>query len=228
MLAWEWGRERHPVDRALVLLGVAHPGCSREQLARLSVGQRDALLLRLRERLFGGTLELQARCPGCEEGYQFDVPVQALLLRGDSLEPDDAPRVLEALPPVYVRLPNSVDLAAVAAVPDPRAARAALVRRCLVDEDTPVTAELVERVAAFLIEQDPQTDLRFPLTCDICGVDVLVDLDVGGFLWEELNGWARRTMREVALLADRFGWNEADILVMSDARRAAYVELANA
>ena len=51
-------------------------------------------------------------------------------------------------------------------------------------------------------------------------------LDVGAHVWTEVDAAARRMMGEVAAIAAAFGWTEAAILAMSDARRRAYLELA--
>ena len=64
---WERGQGLHPVDRALLLLTVAQPGVPWEQLAHLSIGQRDTLLLVLRELTFGPRLTSYTECPHCGE-----------------------------------------------------------------------------------------------------------------------------------------------------------------
>src|ERR1700722_16111266 len=66
----EWGRDKHALDRALVLLRAACPGADPEALCRLPIGRRDALLLRLRTMAFGPRLELSVRCPKCAEALE--------------------------------------------------------------------------------------------------------------------------------------------------------------
>ena len=39
---WETGRQQHELDRALTLLAAAHPELSRDELADLTIGERDA------------------------------------------------------------------------------------------------------------------------------------------------------------------------------------------
>ncbi|HRC75716.1 MAG TPA: hypothetical protein PLO33_08555, partial [Kouleothrix sp.] len=51
--AWDWGQDKHPVDRALALLALACPDLSYDALADLTVGQRDGRLLALREQALG-------------------------------------------------------------------------------------------------------------------------------------------------------------------------------
>src|SRR5829696_9123583 len=77
--AWERGLSQTPVERALGLLGAACADEPPEALARLSVGERDARLLTLREWTFGRQLTSVARCPGC--GEQLEIGLSAADLR---------------------------------------------------------------------------------------------------------------------------------------------------
>ncbi len=52
-----------------------------------------------------------------------------------------------------------------------------------------------------------------------------VAFDIVSFLWNELNAWAIRTLREVHILASAYGWSETDILAMSPWRRQFYLEV---
>jgi hypothetical protein len=54
---WERGQQQHPLDRALTLLAFALPESPWETLSQLSIGQRDALLLRLRQQMLGDDME---------------------------------------------------------------------------------------------------------------------------------------------------------------------------
>ena len=40
-----------------------------------------------------------------------------------------------------------------------------------------------------------------------------------------MHAWARRTLRDVHVLARAYGWREADVLALSPTRRQIYVEL---
>ena len=48
---WETGLRQHPLNQALIMLSLALPDLTREELALLSVGQRDGHLLCIREQL---------------------------------------------------------------------------------------------------------------------------------------------------------------------------------
>src|SRR5687767_13992176 len=88
--AWEAGMPRHPLDRASTLLGVACPELTVAQIAALPVGRRDALLLDLRESLFGPALNCYAECPRCRARLEFSADVGAILAR--SQENQNPPR----------------------------------------------------------------------------------------------------------------------------------------
>jgi hypothetical protein len=233
LLVWDAGRERHPVDRALLLLGAALPRYTRDELAALPVGQRDALLLTLRERTLGTALECFVRCPGCGGSLEFSARVDELRVM-DPFAPvaREHALVLEEFD-LRFRLLDSRDLAAVAGEPEPARARRALLERCVVrasrngDEVEPgrLPETVLARLSAALVERDPQSELEFNLACAGCGHGWTAALDPAGFFWTELNGVARRLLREVHALASAYGWHEADIVGMSAARRSAYLEL---
>ena len=59
---WEVALRQHPVDRALTILAIALPDLPRDELLAQSVGQRDACLLTVRERIFGSQFSCFAEC----------------------------------------------------------------------------------------------------------------------------------------------------------------------
>src|SRR5690348_16434540 len=70
---WEEGSAQPPAGRTLALLAAANPGFSLSQLAQLTVGERDELLLGLRERCLGPALPGWADCPGCAQALQVTI-----------------------------------------------------------------------------------------------------------------------------------------------------------
>ena len=60
---WEVGQQQMPAERALTLLSTFCPQTARDDLERLSIGRRDALLLSMRELLFGSQFSGKTRCP---------------------------------------------------------------------------------------------------------------------------------------------------------------------
>jgi len=228
--AWEDGRDRHPLDRALVVLGAGLPRASWDELCRLPIGRRDAALLELRACTFGDRLELLVRCPACGARAEVGLDVRALIQPAaapiQELVIDDQPGAAR----VRYRLPDSTDLAAVLALDRDEAARR-LQARCLVaiEGGEPVVGELPPALAARLDSHmaaaDPQAETELQLTCPACGAGWTELFDIGEAFFTELEGEARRLLGEVDVLARTYGWREADILAMSAARRASYLEL---
>jgi hypothetical protein len=202
-------------------------------LARLTVGQRDALLMRLRERTFGRAIAGFAQCPRCDTRLQFtldldDYDVEGALAR--RLPPEEVLR-LEGWE-LRFRLPTGRDLAAAARQPDEAGARRVLLERCVMGarrEGEPVPPgelpeEVVAVVGARMEELDPLAWLSLAIDCARCGHQWLVLFDVAALLWSEIAGTAERLLGEVRALALAYGWSESEILAMSSARRRFYLQ----
>ena len=78
LAVWETGRQQHELDRALTLLAAALPGSSRDELADLTIGERDARLLQLRTLMLGPRVEGFAECPQC--GQRVELPLNSAAL----------------------------------------------------------------------------------------------------------------------------------------------------
>jgi hypothetical protein len=221
---WERGQSLHPIDRALRLVGAAYPQLSPADLPALSLSQRDACLLALREEAFGREITAVAGCPSCGERLEFDMPIADLQT---SEPPAPVTGQFEHDGSVHhFRMPNSYDLAAILTASDAEAARSLLAKRCLyVADGDEVTAPLVEALAEHLAEADPQADVLIDLACPACGEAWQLDFDIASYLWTEIATAAQRLLREVHTLARAYAWREADILAMSTARRRAYIEM---
>jgi hypothetical protein len=236
LAAWEEGLTQHPVQRALTLLASAWPELSVATFAQLSIGQRDAFLLSLREQLFGPRLAGVARCAQCAERLELAFEVADIRVPASA---ELSPAPAEALEldadgyRIRFRLPNSIDLLAIAGVADPSTARAALLERCLLaygdDANAPAPGNLpaatVEALTTAMELADPQGDVHLALNCPACGYHWLQAFDILSYLWSEIDDWAQRTLREVHLLASAYGWSEREILALSARRRQSYLEM---
>lgn len=230
---WETGIDQQPLQRALTLLAAAEPDLSREALVSLSIGQRDARLFRLREMLFGSLLKCLAECPHCGQLAEFSLRTGDLLLddanagSGELMELtlDDLQLCLRPL--------NSQDLLTAAACPTVELARQALLERCVLaasPQPMPVdvaafSAEIQAELSARLAEYDRQADIVLVLNCAACARTWQSVLDIAAYLWTEVNNLAKRLLQEVHTLAWAYGWREADILAMSEARRRLYLDM---
>ena len=233
--AWEVGHTQAPQRWALTVLALAEPEQSLDALAHFSIGQRDAGLLTWRCSVFGHQLGVIEQCPRCGEQLEVDLDAADLLLPVSERPAAEFDLQTEACN-VRFRLPNSLDLMAVADCPDAARAEALLVDRCVVearrgadqiagsDLPTSVVDALSERMA----ELDPQSDLRLSLRCAACRHDWTVVFDILPFLWRELDALALRVLHEVHRLASAYGWAEADILSMSAPRRRHYLAMLGA
>ncbi|HEV7401754.1 MAG TPA: hypothetical protein VGO11_02465 [Chthoniobacteraceae bacterium] len=229
---WERGLPQPPVQRGLLLLGAAEETLGSTTGPR-SVGQGEARLLRLRERLFGADMVALAVCPACGERVELqfrtgDVGGPA----GDEEMPMEFQLAVEGFEVVF-RLPTSVDLGGLDPRAEPGANRRRLLVACLLSArqgGTPMEAAhlpeaVVEAIAQRMAEADPQGDIRLELCCPQCREGWLAPLDVASFLWTELHAWAQRILREVHALALAYGWRESDILALTPWRRQAYLDL---
>lgn len=230
MGVWEQGTGEHPVDRALILLSACSRG-EREELATLSIGQRDTRLLEVYEQLFGPTIDCFAQCPQCREQLEYQVSVSNLISQSHASE---APLILETEQGrIHLRLPNSLDLRALNKCSDTTSAYGALLKRCVLDvslngETVQLNAleeSTIEKVAAYLAAADPQADTLIHLSCCACRYAWQVIFDVEKLLWRKIDALAKRLLLEVHTLAKAYGWSEADILTLSARRRQAYLEM---
>jgi len=234
--AWERGLTQEPVQRALTLLSAACPDTPPDALARLSIGQRDARLLTLREWTFGPQLVSIATCPDCDERLELAFAVadirafpEAETVETLSLSMNDHE--------VCFRLLNSLDMIAIARnkalVGDNDVAELGrlLLERCLLtirqggQETTGdhLPSNVIDAVVERMAQADPQADVQLALVCPKCGYEWLSAFDIVPFFWSEINVWAYRTLREVHVLASAYGWSEIDILATSPWRRQLYL-----
>lgn len=235
LAVWEQGLSQGPLQRALTLLAAACPGINVDTLANLSIGQRDARLLTLREWTFGPQLVCLAICPQCGEQLEAACNVDDIRA-GTEIETSEPLSLSIAEHEVRFRLPNSVDLLSVANIEDLAGSRQLLFERCLLaagyhGEDRSaeqLPAHVVEAIIDHMAQVDPQADVELSLCCPGCNHDWLATFDIISFFWSEINAWAYRILREVHVLASAYGWRESDILAMSAQRRQIYLELVEA
>jgi hypothetical protein len=228
---WEVGEDQHPLDRALTLLAAACPELTWDELAALSVGQRDARLLTLRERTSGPNLNGFAECPRCAERLEFDVQVADLRAAAAPDTQVEARELVTGGVALRFRLPNSRDLAAILGCQDLAAARSLLVQRCVLEANrdggpvvgSELPAEAIARLGERMAQCDPQAEVLLELRCPTCDHAWRALFDIVAFFWAELAAQAKRLLREVHTLAWAYGWREADILSMSARRRRFYL-----
>ncbi|MFD4715207.1 hypothetical protein ACFWN5_36845 [Streptomyces sp. NPDC058430] len=223
---WETGHGQAPPAQALLLAAAAAP--PGEAVADLTLADLNALLLDLREESFGAALPCATDCPDCDEPLEVSVTTDELRVPGRRGMPGpvrEPATLLAGGHEVTYRALTGRDLLAV----DPASpeARRTLLGRCVVGVEPAAEVlpdVILETLAQRLADLDPGADTVLPLTCPHCRHTWTAALDVAGYLWAEVEGYARRLLHEVHALARVYGWSESDILTVSPARRRFYLE----
>jgi hypothetical protein len=235
---WEDGHSSTSTRRALLLLAALHPEASPEALASLSIGQRDAELLRLRQVLWGPRMAAVAACPACREKLDLAVDTRDLLsMTHASAESEASPADPICLTrgdySLTFRLPTTGDALAAESENDVDSARSLILERCLLTAEQAgaalsalqLPAEIVGEIAASMAAADPLADIQLRIDCPSCQHRWSAAFDIVSFLWKEIEAWAGRILSEVHMLARAYGWREGEILALSAVRRQFYLEM---
>jgi len=229
---WERGARLHPIDRALLILDRACAGQpGHAALVELPLGQRDRLLLEAHRHCFGDALDAFARCPNCQEGVELAFSCSRLLNAAVDCAHATSTLLIQGHA-LDLRCPNSADLAAAASCVDVAAARKLLLARCAaratgVGPPIELLPEPIQsEIAAALANLDPHAETWLALSCPACGHAWRIVFEIATFVWTQVRTRARRLLQDVDVLARTYGWREADVLGLSEVRRAQYVEMA--
>lgn len=223
---WERGRGLRPQGRALLLAQAALPERSRGEIALLAIGARDLAITRLRQSLFGTTVQGSAACERCGE-------VAEVAFSLDAIDAPAGPEGEQTVAGVRYRLPSTLDLEAASHAETVAEARRILLERCIAgageacNQDATSRADAPSGESAALrqmAEQDGRADVKLALECPACGLQFEALFDIARYFWRELELGAGRLLGEVHELACAYGWSEDEILGLSAARRAAYLE----
>lgn len=227
--AWERGVREDTLDRAVTLLASA-TGLSRDQAESADVGSRDAVLVDVLSRFTGGVVQACVRCTGC--GERLDVPLDLTAFpRTPWREPGALLEAEVSGSGVRFRLPSTGDLRLLRGG-DAVAGRRLLLARCVQAEsgsgedlDEDLAEEAAAAVEAAMEEAAPGGAVTVRTGCPDCGAETAAALDIPALLWVEVQTQAVALLRQVHVLATAYGWTEPEVLALSPARRAAYLEL---
>jgi hypothetical protein len=220
---WERGVALHSLDRGLLALSVALPAEPPESFADWPLGRRNQALVELHCSCFGPRFEAWTSCAACGEKMEFELDGRAL-----------SEHIIEGLTQGMVRVkgrqfrvPTSRDLASLAREADDDRAAALLIDRCRVkdDDSAALSDDDLQEIEAAMELADPGAELRVALRCPACSDEWNETLDVVNFIWAEVEARARRLLWEVHALASAYGWSQSQILALSEARRALYLEM---
>jgi hypothetical protein len=213
----------HPIDRGLLILNATLPDVPFASLAGWPFGLRNRALAEWLCTSFGPRLDGRATCGQCSVDLEFELDVRVFL----ETEPADSDARVEAGGHAF-RLPSSRDLARAACKEDPRDAVISLLEACRIDEGDllALSEEDVEELGEKMALADPLAETRITVSCPECEAEWEEALDVTAFAWAQVESRAKRLLLDVHLLATAYGWSEADVLAVSEQRRAFYLEVA--
>ncbi len=229
---WDAGSTLDHTGRALLLLQLAHADHGKDRLMELTIGERDEMLLDVREHLFGSLIDAVDSCGAC--GAQVQVAFEIGRVREHSATTrSHSLTVLEDDYEVEARLPTSADLLAIRRCETIEDGRALLLARCVSraryqdgDFDPRDLPESVQReIARAMGEADPLANIELVLACAACCHEWRRQFDVVDYLWTEIERFGSKTLRDVHLLARHYGWSEETIVGLSPFRRRWYLEM---
>jgi hypothetical protein len=230
LAAWERGLAHPPASRPLILLTAADGDSVLEPLAELPVGDRNYRLLRLREWLFGPELCGVVDCSACGNEVETRFPVAPI--ESSSTVPAKSLGLRTGGYVFRFRLPSARDLLEMPPG-EVTESRRWLLERCVETvtrrgkavASSSLPEEVVAALGRRMAELDRLAIIELALDCPFCRHRSDVYLEIGSFLWGEVDCWARRLLRDVHRLAAAYAWSEADILRLSPRRRQAYLEM---
>lgn len=235
LAVWEHGLHQTLLERVLTLLAVACPEMDAETIAQLPIGERDTMLMQLREWMFGSRLVNTAHCPHCTESVEWENRIADLSMPAKpELDSSDAFCLKVSEFELQFRLPDSNDVAAALETNDDQAARSGLLRSCILQAWHADKSCDIDRLPVAVLEKlsrrmealDPQAEIRIDLTCPSCEHQWRILFDIASFLWAEINRWAEDMILTIHKLASKYGWSETQILELSPVRRQMYMGLA--
>jgi hypothetical protein len=231
---WESGQRLHSLDRGLLAIRASFPEAAAEGVADWSLGRRNQALAELHAGCFGAQLQGWTECGRCGEKLEFALDCRALVDRQQESSPQ--PIVVKGC---AFRVPTSRDLARIVGQRDREAAALCLLDACRVEESGGCgnanagpadgwSAEDLEEVGEKMVLADPLAEISLSFECPACNSSSEQTLDLPAFVWAEVEAYARRMLHEIHTLAAAYGWGEAEILSLSDARRAIYLQMVQA
>jgi hypothetical protein len=222
---WERGRSLHPLDQGVLAIQAAFPEIE-ESVADWPIGRRNRALAELQCTAFGPTLRGYTTCRQCGDQLEFQMDGRTL-----AEGPASAGEERVVVGNLTYRLPTSRDLAAIAAEPDVTVAARRLLQQCCL-QNSPAeliwSDEEIDTIGELMAGEDPLAEILVRFDCPTCSGSFDENLDLASFLWAEIGARAKRLLLDVHKLASAYGWSEAEILSLSQARREIYLEMVRA
>jgi hypothetical protein len=231
------------LSRCLKRIGSLTP-VSHSLVSGLLTGDRDYLMLRLREMTFGPKVEAVWKCANPDCGKRMDVAFSLEELEFERRAVSE--RFFSCRIPsghedegqiVEFRLPTGADQEALAPVVrvDEAGAVSQFLARCLrrVGECGQPSEDFINelpdamrgRIIAEIERCAPQVEIELDLSCPECRTSFSVEFDFTAFFLAELKTNQRALEREAHFLAWHYHWSEQEILSLTRKKRRRYIEL---
>jgi len=195
-----------------------------EVVRSLLVGDREYLMLRLRELTLGDEVKAVLQCPGCTQRMDVSFRISETPVE-ERRQTSAVYSVALANRQVLFRLPSGGDQEAVLAMEAPSAVNE-LLRRCVLDDGgQPLEREDRETVIAEMERLAPRVELELDAVCPECGHAFVAPFDTTAFFFDEMRASRDQLLREFHALAFYYHWSESDILSLGRDRRRTYLGL---
>jgi hypothetical protein len=236
LTAWEQAYRLPDIDKGLLFMNLYAPALGPEECAETSIGNRDAALLLLREKIFGKKLLNTVVCPECESKLEWEGSTRDLLIKHPDLESAKSEYDLEENGYlVRFRLPNSNDISFALERERPEVSDKLIMLRCIIEawesgrsiQQEKLPESIMEKISLKMEHLDPQANININLKCPECENEWTSQFHILSYLWTEINHWAINMMQDVDSLAREYGWTEEEIFRLSAFRRQTYISIIN-
>ena len=200
-------------------------------LRRLSIGDRVALMLHLRQLELGDKLDCTVSCSSCLKAMSVVLSVAKLLnmthpAPSASYGMEAGGFCLEIRPFTA----QDQDLILKVKKEDDDVLQI-MAKSCILNSDVPLpeklSTEVIEALGQRLEQIDPLSDIVLDLSCFECGDKFQISFNVEDFILQELGISHGDIESEVHWLALHYHWSENEILSLPMQRRRKYISLIN-
>ena len=187
LTVWERGGNQPSWRQALLLLDVAFPELSWDDLLKASIGQRDSLLLAVREQIFGLEMLAVVDCPKCQHTLDLNFLTRDIKVEPMTQDIQQFSTQFDEYEMLF-RLPNSLDMGALNSM-NGRQTQSQLLMNCVERveksgdaiglDELPETA--VNHLLQKMSEVDPQAEVLLNVACPDCEHEWTALFDIFSF-----------------------------------------------
>lgn len=194
---------------------------------RMLVGDREFLVLKLRQISHGDKLHTIFPCQFAECGKEMEVSLSLKEIAVEERPVTGREFTMQVGgEPLEFRLPCGQDQEELAPyVDDPACVRELLVRCLLAMPDSIDLDEVGSLIEDRMEQCAPQVELELEAVCPECKRSFSTMIDLPAVVLEEFTGDRQRLRQEVHFLAWHYHWPESEILAMPRRKRRSYIDL---